>query len=161
MMRHITLSLFLFVVVSLLGCSQPGANPPQPTEQSVQLLLFSAPWCPKCQPEIQQIDALVKTELKEKAERLKTTVYVVSGASLAQKPTTQVVADYRTQLNVDFDVAPDPWRFQKYHAYYPELKPEVLLPAAVILKESGEKKVFRPGNFSPEEVLGHLEDALK
>jgi hypothetical protein len=156
-----SLVLVAMATLFLFGCGKDSGSNPNPVSDrydSVQLVLFSAPWCLNCTDELKGIDQQLGTF--PKSTRVSTVMYIISGDTSGQQPTQDLADKYKARLGVHFVAKPDPWRYQMYHKYISATGSQ--LPAAALLNPQGEViKRFSPGTYGPNDVMAELKNRLK
>jgi hypothetical protein len=122
------------------------------------LLLFASPWCEPCEAELPKVDAHLNSDLGTKKDQVAVTLYVVTGVKPSQKPDQATANSYRDRLHLSFNAVPDYWKTGQYQIYYGNS--QLQIPGAVIILANGQKKVFAPGSFIPEDLTQYLKNNI-
>jgi hypothetical protein len=132
-------------IIALLLLASCRMTPPQPVEDTVQVIIFSAPWCSMCRHEILASHG-------QYSKQIHFTVRVGTGANPAEKPDMFTVEQYRKDFPADIQLnmmfIPDDWPWQTYKKYFSD---NYALPAAVVIDSKGAVlKTFGPGFIQPD-----------
>jgi thiol-disulfide isomerase/thioredoxin len=129
-----------------------------PVAGKANLMLFAAPWCEPCESELPQVDAHLLSDLGAKKDQVAVTLYVVTGVKPSQKPDQATACSYRDRLHLHFNATADFWKTGQYQTYYSST--QLQIPGAVIILANGQKKIFAPGSFVPEELIAYLKNNI-
>ena len=148
------LSLFLMACAPVSydqGGEAPKPLPPEEKIDTVELILFSAPWCGPCKDMHPEIERTLDVDIP-------VTMYVETGASSSQKPTEESAAQYKKDTGWGFNFVPDPWKWTTNKKYFGA---NVAIPAAVVLVNGELAKKFAPGTFTARQVTDYVEGLVK
>lgn len=135
---------------------------PPPVSSKYKLLLFAAPWCIECGPELQSFKPMWLNESKTTTDRYSVKLYVVSNDQKTQ-PTDSDAQQYRASLDLPFEAAADTWKWKTYRSSVTDKNGKSYtwsLPAAVVQTDKGEKvKVFV--GSQPDQLMTYLRELVK
>lgn len=160
--NYFNLMIPLVFLLALSGCGlkPAGSNdaifPSDPANQSIlSVYVFSAPWCAECNRELPELKQKYLNELSSSQQnRVKVTVYVVTGKTPGQVATQEVADEYGGSLNLPFTMLADKY-YKTYRTFFEEGN---AIPAAVLLDDKQQViKLYEPGSTD----LGDLFERIK